>query len=96
MNDIFLFLPQTKIANYADDNTPYEIENSIKDVISKLEYDMKLLATWLENNYMASNDDKCKLIIINEENSFANIGKEKITCSQSIKLLGITRYWQQA
>ena len=50
---------------------------------------MKLLTTWFENNYMASNDDKCKLIITNEENSFANIGKEKITCSQSIKLLGV-------
>ena len=89
MNDIFLFLPQTKIANYADDNTPCEIENSIRDVISKLEYDMKLLTTWFENNYMASNDDKCKLIITNEENSFANIEKEKITCSQSVKLLGV-------
>ena len=64
MNDIFLFLPKTKIANYADDNTPYEIENSIRDVISKLENDMRLLSTWFNNNYMASNDDKCKLIII--------------------------------
>ena len=63
MNDIFLFLSQTKIANYADDNTPYEIENSIRDVISKLENDMRLLTTWFENNYMASNDDECKLII---------------------------------
>ena len=89
INDIFLFLPKTKIANYADDNTPYEIENSIRDVISKLENDMRLLSTWFNNNYMASNDDKCKLIITNEENSFVNIGKERITCSQSVKLLGV-------
>ena len=54
MNDIFLFLPQIKIANYADDNIPYEIENSIRDVISKSKYDMKLLTTWFETNYMAS------------------------------------------
>ena len=37
INDIFLFIENTKITNYADDNTPYAIESNINNLIESLE-----------------------------------------------------------
>ena len=34
---LFLIMENTDIASYADDNTPYTTENSIEEVIQKLE-----------------------------------------------------------
>ena len=34
MNDIFYFIREEDLANYADDNTPYAIENEIETLIS--------------------------------------------------------------
>ena len=45
---------------------------------------------WFENNYMKSNDDKCKLIITKENAPSVRIGNDNITCSNSVKLLGVT------
>ena len=39
INDIFLFVDKSKIANYADANTPYAIESSIEKLIETLEKD---------------------------------------------------------
>ena len=41
LNDIFLFVDNTNIANYADDNTPYAIDSNIDKLIILL--NMKLL-----------------------------------------------------
>ena len=35
--DLFLIMKDSLIANYADDNTPYAIENDVENVIVKLE-----------------------------------------------------------
>ena len=47
INDLFLFSSSFKIANYADDCSPYEFSGSINDVISKLENDSVTLITSL-------------------------------------------------
>ena len=39
INDIFFFLEKTKIANFADDNTPYCVENDIMTLLKSLESD---------------------------------------------------------
>ena len=69
LNDIFLFVENTKITNYADDNTPYAIESSIEKLIESLVYDTALLLNWFHVNEMKSNNDKCHLIIINNESN---------------------------
>ena len=66
LNDIFLFVENTKITNYADDNTPYAIESSIEKLIEPLEHDTTILLNWFQVNEMKSNNDKCHLIIINQ------------------------------
>ena len=86
LNDIFLFVENTKITNYADDNTPYAIESSIEKLIEPLEHDTTILLNWFHVNEMKSNNDKCHLIIINHENNVISIGDEEITVSKSVEL----------
>ena len=55
INDLFYLLDEDKLTNYADDNTPYEIEKNLNDVIRKLEYNVELLANWFNDNYFKMN-----------------------------------------
>ena len=87
---MFFFLPNINITNFADDTTPYEIDKSAEALIEKLTDDVTVLNMWFENNYMKSNDDKCKLIITKENAPSVRIGNDIITCSNSVKLLGVT------
>ena len=90
INDIFLFVINTKITNYADDNTPYAIEPSIEKLIETLENETGILLNWFEINEMKSNNDKSHLLIINNNDLTINIGNEEISASTSVKLLGVT------
>ena len=89
LNDMFFFLPNINITNFADDATPYEINKTVEALIEKLTEDVTVLNIWFENNYMKSNDDKCKLITT-KENTSVKIGNDIIKSSNSVKLLGIT------
>ena len=89
LNDMFFFLPNINITNFADDTTPYEINKTVEALIEKLTKDVTVLDIWFENNYMKSNDDKCKLITT-KENTSVKIGNDIIKSSNSVKLLGIT------
>ena len=79
MNDI----REEDLANYADDNTPYAIENEIETLISIIEKDASILIKWFNDNYLKLNEDK------HNDNVSAKIGSEIITASESVKLLGI-------
>ena len=73
MNDIFWFTPDIKIANYADDTTPYVIESNIKQLITILERNTKKIVEWYGDNYMKSNDDKCHLLITSSIETSAKV-----------------------
>ena len=85
-------MDEMNVANYADDNTPYAIETNITSLVEDIETDADILIKWLRDNYLKMNEDKCHLIITNQEDGCisANIGKENIANSKSEKLLGIT------
>ena len=89
LNDIFYFITDISIANYADDNTPYTTKNSITPLLETLEVETNTLLDWFRNNEMKPNEDKCHLLVINQENISVNVGKENISCSSSVDLLGI-------
>ena len=63
INDIFLFVKDTKITNYADDNTPYAVENSIEKLLETLQKDVNILLNWFKMNEMKPNADKSHLFI---------------------------------
>ena len=90
INDIFLFLKDSKIANYADDNTAYSVAESINVLLSKLENETSVILDWFRINEMKSNDDKCNLIVANNDNLSLIVGNELIESCNSVELLGIT------
>ena len=90
INDIFLFIDNTNIANYADDTSPYAFDYDNIKVIEQLEHISNILIQWFKDNYMKLNEDKSKLLLsIKDENISLKVGTETIFDSQSEKLLGI-------
>ena len=91
LNDIFHFVEDSDLANYADDTTPYTIEESIEGLLQSLYKDTSILIKWFKVNYLQMNPDKCKLLISNHEKDLSLIiDNEVIDCNKSVKLLGIT------
>ena len=89
LNDIFYFIIDVSIANYADDNTLYATDKNVTSLLETLEIETNILLKWFRVNEMKPNEDKCHLLVINQENVSVNIGNENITCSSSVDLLGI-------
>ena len=90
LNDIFYFVNENSLTNYADDNTPYAIHKTTDNVINNLQNDTNILIKWFTNNYLKMNADKCHLLITNhDKNVSATIDGEIIEGSASVKLLGI-------
>ena len=78
INDIFCFIKKTKIANYADDSTTYTSEENIESLLKTLQEETSTVLKWFNVNDMKSNDDKCHLIVANENNVSITLGKECI------------------
>ena len=76
--DLFFTVNSTDIANYDDDNTPYATVNDIDSLIALLEEVSKSLFTWVHNNLMKSNADKCHLLVSSNEKVIIKIGSHKI------------------
>ena len=87
---IFFFVKDSKITNYADDNTPYATEDSIEKLLETLERETNILLDWFKWNEMKSNTDKCHLIIVNNQDNDIKNGNDVITSENSVKRLGVT------
>ena len=73
------------IAIYADNNTPYNFDFSLDNVISNLEKSTNSLLNWFRDNHMKANTDKCHLLVSSYERctvkidfSIKNSTKEKL------------------
>ena len=51
------------IASYADDSTPFIVENNIDNVIASLEQVSDALFNWFKNNRLKNNVDKCHVLV---------------------------------
>ena len=91
INDLLSFCTSFEVANYADDCTSYDVNESIESVIHRLGEDPIILFQWYENNYLKANPHKWHLLLsqIGDELSM-NIGNQIISNSDSGKLLGVT------
>ena len=63
INDIFFFLDKSKIINYADDNTPYTIENDVMELLKILESETLNVLNWFGINEMKPNQGKCHFMV---------------------------------
>ena len=77
------------IAGYADDSTPFIVENYIDNVIASLEQVSDALFNWFKNNPLKSNADKCHLLFSTNKPVGIEIGDYRIDNSECEKLLGV-------
>ena len=61
--DLFFVLKDIDIASYADDSTPFIVENNIDNVIASLEQVSDALFNWFKNNRLKNNVDKCHVLV---------------------------------
>ena len=55
------------IASYADDNTPYNFDFNLDNVISNLEKSTNSLLNWFRENHMKVNASKCHFLASSDE-----------------------------
>ena len=86
LNDLFYALEEEDIANYADDNTPYETGPCLECVLKALEDNIHTLLKWFDQNLFKVNADKCHLLIpkMTQEVTL-NIRNEVILNENSLK-----------
>ena len=92
LNDLFFFLKDVGICNFADDTTTYISDKGLDNVLISLEKSSMLAIRWFENNYKKLSTDKCRLIVsgYKHEQVWTNIGKNLIWESNDINLLGVS------
>ena len=91
INDIFFFVHEDWVTNYADDTTPVAIKKNFVELIDALQRDSQTLLDWLNINHFKLNADKCKLLASNKDDDLSiDIDGETIICQKSVKLIGVT------
>ena len=91
LNGLFLFISNSSLSNYADDNTLYTFRDNLKKIKDNLRNSFDTVHQWFYENYMALNAGKCHFMCLgnNTENEtflFHNILMEN---SKEQKLVGV-------
>ena len=87
--DLFFIIKDIDIASYADDTTPFIVENNIENVIASLEQVSEDLFNWFKNNRLKSNADKCHVLVSTNKSRGVNIGNYTRDNSECEKLFGV-------
>ena len=77
INDIFHFVQDSTIYNYADDNTLSYSDTNLNTVVKTLENDSINLIDWFSKNLMKANSDKFQAIAIVPETNKHNLSIDK-------------------
>ena len=64
MNDIFYFINECTLFNYADDNTITAFHDNLSEVIGALQHDSCSAISWFTNNHMKANPSKLQVIFM--------------------------------
>ena len=92
MCDLFHFVPNISIENYADDNTSHASNKHLETVLEDLEQGFDTLLKWFTHNLLTANPEKYHLLVSTNKKRHLNIrggrGVE-ISNSKYKKLLGI-------
>ena len=98
LNDIFYFIHNSSLYNYADDNTISYSGHNIEQLINVLETDSLNLIQWFKDNQMEANPNKFQAIGIgnktHDKNITFNLKNNIIKCEDEVKLLGVTIDYQ--
>ena len=92
INDLFLFVRESGVCNFADENTLYSIGKNIENVISDLKTDLVGVMEWFKINSLKANPGKSQFMVLGskDERSFnTHINNAQIKNSNEVTLLGI-------
>ena len=94
MNNLLLWISNSELLNFADNNTISAAENTIEELISTLEKESQAAIDWLVLSEMTVNPDKVQAIVVKRNNkmkdsSSLNINQEVINSENCVKLLGV-------
>ena len=90
MYDLFYFLDNVGIANYADDTTLYTVKANNGSALNALETSSQKLFKWFKNIFMKANSDKSDLLLSCYEPSTLVIDGSPIETNTKEVLFGIT------
>ena len=63
LNDIFFYLKDANLGNYADNSTLYAYNETLETVICNLRQEFPILSNWFYDNYMVLNPGKYHFIL---------------------------------
>ena len=92
ISDLFLFVSNSFLSNYADDNTLYTFGYNLEEIKNTLRFDFELVSKWFEENYLVLNADKCHFMCLGKdtENETFIFNNFIFNNSNEEKILGIT------
>ena len=64
LNDIFYFINNGNLCNYADDNTLYSIRKNLNMVKENLKINVLIMQKWFYENHMVLNPGKCHYLVV--------------------------------
>ena len=91
--NIFFFLKDANLGNYADDSTLYGYNKNLETVIYNLRQEFSTLPSWFYDNYMVLNPGKCHFMLFGiKENEQFDVICNNITLKHSSheNILGVT------
>ena len=91
LSNIFYFINNRNLCNYADDNTIYYIGKSLNMVKETLKINFLIMQKWFYEKHIVLNPGKCHYLVLgNRSNSDTiNVNGKKLASSSYEKLLGI-------
>ena len=94
INDLFLWLENSELHNFADDNTITCFSDTLTDLIKNLKEESEKATLWFKDNMMIVNPEKFQAIIIDRKGQNNNptslkINGNEIHSEESVTLLGL-------
>ena len=95
INDLFSFIKQATMYNYADDNTLAFFSKSLPDLVKVLENETDSAMSWLEQNEMIANPNKFHTLFVKKDQTNTcginlDFQGHSIKSEETVKLLGVT------
>ena len=88
INDLFMYIKNSDLNNFAYDNTISCVSNSLNELISELEKEGNIATQWFRGNSMIVNPEKFQAIIIDRKNQ-KNNPQKVIISSENVTLLDL-------
>ena len=90
INDIFHVFKNSKLYNYADDNTMFAVDRVLSKQIANLAEDSLMMIKWFADNHMEANPDKFQTIAVGkrtkDKNITFNLDNNNTHCEDNVKL----------